>query len=140
MQITRLHHLRYMAKITPFLLLLYIIQVLLYQRYAPAHMTGDINLILGIGLAGIILCYQFYDQHHQIIFKENYLEVRFDLLRMKEEIIYRNIVHMEIAKRKEFYGNIILHLKDGSTCHLYHVDAPELVIQFIEKKQFRKSA
>lgn len=140
MQITRLHHLRYMAKLTPFLLLLYVIQVLLYQRYAPAHMTGDINLLLGVGLALIILCYQFYDHHHQIIFKENFLEVKFDLLRMKEEILYRNIVHMEISKRKEFYGNIVLHLKDGSTCHLYHIDSPELVMEFIEKRKFRKSS
>jgi hypothetical protein len=140
MQITRHNHVRYMAKMTPFLLFLYIGQVLLYQRFAPPNMTSDINLFLGIGLAFIIMCYQFYDHHHKIIFKENFLEVSFDLLKMKEEILYRNIVHVEITKKKHYYGNITLHLKDGSIVNLYHVDSPEFVQDWIEKKQLRRAS
>lgn len=140
MKITRHNHVRYMAKVTPFLLLLYVGQVLLYNRFAPPHMTSDINLFLGMGLALIILCYSFYDYHHKIIFQRNYLEVSFDLLRMKEEILYQNITHAEITKKKNHYGNITLYLKDGSTCQLYHVDSPEFVMDLLEKKKFRKSA
>lgn len=140
MQITRHNHVRYMAKITPFLLVLYVIQAMLYNHFAPPDMTSDINVFLGVGLALIILCYSFYDHHHKIIFRENYLEVSFELLRIKEEILYRNIQYIEITSRKKFYGNITLHLVDGSTSQLYHVDSPELIMEFIEKKKIRKSA
>jgi hypothetical protein len=140
MQITRHNHVRYMAKITPLLLVLYVTQVFLYQRFAPPHMTSDINLFLGVGLALIILCFHFYDYHHKIIFRENYLDVSFDLLKMKEEILYRNIIHIEITKKKNHYGNLVLHLKDGSTCQLFHVDSPEFVAEMIEKKKMRKVA
>lgn len=137
MQITRNNHLRHMAKMTPLLLLLYVAQVILYQRFAPLNMRGDINFFLGMGLAFIILCYHFYDIHHKIVFHPNYLEVRFDILRMNNEILYQNIEHIEIRKNKHQYANMILHLRDGSECHLYHVDSPEIVAEYIEKKKFK---
>lgn len=139
MKITRHNHVRYMAKVTPFLLVLYLAQVFLYNRFAPPHMTSDINLFLGVGLSLIILCYAFYDYHHTIIFQRNYLEVRFDLLRMKEEILYQNIVHAEISKKRNHYGNITLYLKDGNVYQLYHVDSPEFVMDLLEKKKQRKA-
>lgn len=138
MQITRHNHLRYMAKITPLLIVLYIAQVIIYQKFAPAHLSGDMNLFLGIGLAFIILCYQFYDHHHQILFRENYLEVRFDILKMKEEILYQNIVHLELKKKRDYYGHIVLYQKDGSVCQLHNVDSPELIIEYIEKKKAKR--
>jgi hypothetical protein len=138
MQITRNNHLRYMAKLTPVLITLYIIQVIAYWKFAPAHLAGDMNLILGIGLAAIILCYQFYDQHHKIIFRENYVEVRFDILKMKEEFLYQNIVHVEIKRKRHYYAHMVIHLRDGSTCHFHHVDSPELIADYIEKKRSKK--
>lgn len=138
MQITRHNHLHYMARITPLLIVLYVAQMIIYQKYAPAHLSGDMNLFLGIGLAFIILCYQFYDHHHQIIFRENYLEVRFDILKMKEEILYQNIVHLELKKKRDLYGLIIVYQKDGSMFQLHNVDSPELIIEYIEKKKAKR--
>ncbi len=139
MQITRNNHLRYMAKLNPLLILLYVFQVILYQNFAPAHMVGKINLFLGIGLACIVLCFQFYDHHHQIIFQENYLEVRFDILKMKEEILYQHIVHLELKQKKQkFFGQILLHHKNGNVYQLHHVDSPELVFEYLEKKRARR--
>jgi hypothetical protein len=140
MQITRHNHVSYMAKVTPYLFILYVAQVILYQKFAPAHMTGDINLFLGVGLAFTILCYFFYDHHHKIVARENFLEMRFDLLQMKDEILYQSIEYAQITKKKHFYGNITLYLRDGSICHLYYVDSPELILDFIEKKKFKKAS
>lgn len=138
MQITRNNHLRYMAKITPLLIGLYIVQIILYQKFAPPHLSGDMTLVLGVGLAAIILCYHFYDTHHKILLKENYVEVRFDLLKMKEEILYGNITHVEIKKKKHYYAHMVIHQRDGSVCHFHHVDSPELIQEFIEKKKIRR--
>ena len=137
MQITRHNHLRHMAKTTPLLLALYVIQVIIYQHFAPEFMRGDINLALGLGLALIILCFHFYDLHHKIIFHPNFLEVSFEILKMKEEILYQNIHYIEIKNKKNNYAHLVLHLRDGNECHLYHVDSPELVAQFIEKKKLK---
>lgn len=138
MQITRNNHLRYMAKITPALMALYVLQVILYQKFAPAYVSTDMNIFLGVGLALIIMCYQFYDNHHKIIFRENYVEVRFDVLKMKEEILYSNIVHVEIRKKRHYFAHMVIYQKDGSVCHFHHVDSPELIAEYIEKKQSKR--
>lgn len=138
MQITRIQHLRYMAKLTPLLLFLYAIQSALYFTFAPYPLASDVNLFLGIGLALIILGYHFYDWHHKVLMHPNYMEIRFDLLGKKDEIIYQNIDLVEIRKKKNHYAHVVLHLRDGSTCHLHHVDSPELITEFIEKKKSRK--
>lgn len=139
MQITRNQHQRYMARLTPFLLGLYLIQVYLYQRFAPTHLSSDMNLFLGVGLALIILMYHFYDVHHKITFKENYIEARFDLLKIKEEVLYRNVVHVEVKKSRFAYGKVVLYSRDGSTIQLHHVDSPDLIADYIEKKKTKRS-
>lgn len=137
MQITRHNHLRHMAKTTPFLILLYIAQVIIYQHFAPETMRGDINLYLGVGLSLIILCYHFYDLHHRIIFHPNYIEISFNILGMKEEILYQNINNVEVKKNKSNFGQLVLHLRDGREYPLYHVDTPELIVDYLEKKKIR---
>jgi hypothetical protein len=129
-----------MAKTTPLLLVLYLLQALLYQRFAPAPLAGDVNVFLGVGLALIIFCYHFYDHHHRVILRPNYLELRLDVLGVKEEILYRNIVHIEIRRERHGYANILLHQRDGAVARLYHVDSPDLIVSFIEKKQSRRGA
>lgn len=138
MQITRTQHLSYMAKMTPLLLFLYVLQALLYYKFAPIHMVTDINLFLGVGLAAIILSFHFYDLHHKVLMYQNYMEVRFDVLKMKEEILYQNIKFVEVRKKKHNYADLILHLRDGSFCHLHHVDSPEVIVDFIERKKTKR--
>ena len=139
MQITRHEHQRYMSRLAPALLLLYVIQVYLYQRFAPVHMASDMNLFLGIGLALIILLYHFYDYHHKIILRPNYIETRFDILKMKEEILYQNVVHIEVKRSRFHFAKIILHERDGNVHHLHHVDSPDLIIDYIEKRKTKRS-
>lgn len=139
MQITRQNHLRYMTKVTPLLLLLYVFQLYLYKTFAPAHMSSDIGLLLGVGLAFIIVCYHFYDHHHKIICHENYFEVRFDLLGMQEEILYSNITEVELKKKNDSFGHIIIHLRNGGVFHFHHVDHPETVQEFIERKRTKRN-
>lgn len=137
MNITRHEHVRYMAKWTPLLIILYVLQAILYTRYAPSHLSSDMNVILGVGLSLIIVCFNFYDYHHKVTLKPNYIEVRFDLLKMKEEILYQNIQMVEIKKQKHSFANMVLHLRDGSVCELYHLDSPHMVADYIEKKKIR---
>ena len=137
MQITRNHHIRHMAKITPFLIILYIAQVIIYQRFAPESMRGDINLYLGLGLSLIILCYHFYDLHHKIILHQNYIEISFEILGIKEEILYQNINQVEVKKNKRNFGQLVLHLRDGREYPLYHVDTPEKVVDYLKQKKIK---
>ena len=137
MQITRQNHLRYMGLTTPLLVILYFIQVMLYQRYAPVHLSSDVNLFLGIGLGIIIFCYHFYDYHHRVLFHRNYLEVRFDILKMKKEILYQNITQVEVSKSRKTYGDIRIYLKSDEIIQLHHVDRPLEVQKYLEN-QLRK--
>lgn len=135
MEITRNEHARYMSRLTPILIALYLIQAWLYQKFAPAHLSGDVNLFLGVGLAIIILLYHFYDLHHKIIMRPNFIETRFDILKMKEEILYRKVTMVEVKKSRWAFGKVILHTFDGETFELHHLDAPEEVAQYIENKR-----
>ena len=137
MQITRNEHQRYMVRLAPVLILLYLIQVYFYNRFVPGESQG-MSLFLGLGLALIMYLYHFYDQHHKITLKNNYIETRFDLLKRKEEILYRNVTHIEVKKSRFYFGNITLHTIDGEIHRLHHLDSPDLVAQFIEKKKSGK--
>ncbi len=135
MDITRHNHVSYLARRTPLLLVLYVVQALLYLRFAPPHLAGDGNILLGVGLAAIILAYYLYDTYHQVILRPNYLELRWDLLRIKEEILYRNIVMIEVKRRRHGHADILLHQRDGKVSALYRVDSPDQIVAYIEKKQ-----
>lgn len=135
MQITRHNHTRYMAKVTPVLIFLYLLQIATYRFLLPTASTGDVAFFLGMGLIVIIGGFLLYNTHHRVILHPNYIEVKFDFLKMKEEIIYQNITHVEMKTKKHHYANLVLHLRDGSTSFLYHVDSPELICEFIEKKK-----
>jgi hypothetical protein len=135
MQVTRNHHQRYMARVTPFLILLYLAQTYLYQTLAPSPLSSDVTLILGVGLAALIALYYVYDHHHKIIFHPNYLEVKFDLLGIHQEILYNNITEVEVKKIKHQFAHICLHLRDGNQCHLHHIDSPYEVAEYITKKR-----
>lgn len=134
MQITREQHLRYMTKITPLLLVLYLIQYYLYQNYAPTHLRGEVGPFLGVGLALIVLGYHFYDVHHKVIFHKNYLQIRFDLLKINEEILYRKIDYVELRKKSESFGHLIIFTNDGQVFHLRHIDNPETIRDYLEQK------
>lgn len=139
MQITRNNHQRYMARLTPLLVALYLIQIYLYQKYAPTHLSSDMNVFLGIGLAMIILLYHFYDIHHKVTLKPNYIEARFDLLKIREEMLYQNVVHVEIKKSRFHYAQVTLHGHDGEMIRLHHVDSPDLIADYIQKKKTKRN-
>lgn len=140
MQITRNNHLQYMVRLTPCLILLYFLQILAYRHFASPALSQDLNIFLGVGLASIIALYYFYDHHHKITCRENYLETRFDILKMKEEVLYQNVVHIEVKKtRFSSYGKVTLHSKDGNIHHLHHVDSPELIKAYIEQKRSKSA-
>jgi hypothetical protein len=126
-----------MGLTTPFLIILYFIQAILYQRYAPVHLSSDMNVFLGIGLGIIIFCYHFYDYHHRVLFHRNYLEVRFDLLKMKKEILYQSIEQVEVSKSRKHYGDVKIYLRDGQIIQLHNVDQPHEVKNYLVN-QLRK--
>lgn len=135
MQITRHNHTRYMARVTPVLIFLYVLQVMTYRFLLPSTSSGDVAFFLGLGLVMIIGSFLIYNTHHRVILHQNYIEVKFDFFKVKDEIIYQNIVHVEMLKKRRNYANLILHKRDGSTSFLYHVDSPEIICEFIENKK-----
>jgi|GEM_PF-3269041 len=139
MPITRHFHLRYMTKLTPLLVLLYIAQIWLYKHFAPTHLTNDLTLVLGIGLALIILCYHSYDQHHKIICHNNYIEISFDLLGIKEEILYTEIASVKIKQNNHDFGNLTITGRNNGVYRLYHIDNPAGVATLIAAKKLKLS-
>lgn len=124
MLITRNSHLRYMTKITPLLVLLYIAQIWLYRHFAPAHLGNDFIFFLGVGLVAIIGCFHFHDQHHKVICHPNYLEIRFDLLGIQEEVLYSEIVSVKIKQKNKNFGSLTITDRNDRVYHLYNIDNP----------------
>ena len=139
MPITRNFHLRYMTKLTPLLVLLYIAQIWLYKHFAPPHLTNDLSLILGVGLALIILSYHSYDQHHKIICHNNFIEISFDLFGIKEEILYTEISSVKIKQNNHEFGNLTITDRDERVYRLYHIDNPAGFAAMIAAKKLKLS-
>ncbi|HXH30292.1 MAG TPA: hypothetical protein VNJ01_05745 [Bacteriovoracaceae bacterium] len=137
MNVTRENHLKYMTKMTPLLILAYVIQSLVYRQFIPGDLATDFTIFLGVGLVLIIICFQYYDQNHKVILKENFLEVRFDILKMHQEVLYQNIDEVEVKRSRHSFAHVTLHLRDGSSVKLHHIDSPELIQQAIARKNTR---
>lgn len=136
MPITRNFHLRYMTKMTPLLILLYIAQIWLYKHFAPTHLGNDFILFLGLGLALIIVSFHFHDQHHKIICHPNYIEIRFDLLGIKEEILYSSIASVKIKQKNQAFGSVTITDRNDRIYRLYNIDNPvHLASLMAAKKQ-----
>lgn len=132
MLITRHHHLRYMTKLTPVLIIAYILQVLLYREFAPAELTQEITVFLGVGLTILISGYCFYDHYHQVNLKPNYIEINFSPLKIKHEILYTKITKVDIRSTRFGYGNLKLYQQNGEIIKISHVDNAEMVANFIK--------
>ncbi len=139
MNVTRENHLKYMSKMTPLLILAYVIQGLVYRQFISGELASDLTIFLGVGLLLIILCFQFYDHNHKVIVRENFLEVRFDLLKMHDEILYQNVVGLEVKKTRHNFAHVTLELRDGRRVTLHHIDSPELIQEAIARKNSRLS-
>jgi hypothetical protein len=62
------------------------------------------------------------------------LQIRFDLLKINEEILYRKIDYVELRKKSESFGHLIIFTNDGQVFHLRHIDNPETIRDYLEQK------
>jgi hypothetical protein len=139
MQLTREKHIQYMVKLAPYLLVAVIIQGYLYFHFFPRNLAHDITVFLSIGVAFILAGFCAYDHFHQVILRENYLEIAVRPLKYQEEILYRNIQAYEIIPTRHGFSSVKLFLKDGHAVKIYYLDDAEKFIHIIKKKQSKVS-
>lgn len=133
MLITRRHHLRYMAKLTPVMIIAYVLQVLFYRTMAGPELVQEIATFLGAGLMILVSGFCFYDHYHQIQLKPNFIELSFSPLKIKHEILYSKIMEVKIRPTRFGYGDLEILKTDGHSFKLLHVDDNEGVASFIKK-------
>lgn len=135
MKMTREKHLGYMVKMAPFLLAAVVIQSFLYSHFFEPALARDIGIFLAVGTSMILAAFYAHDHFHQVLLKENYLEIQVRPLKYQEEILYRNIVSYEVVHHKSGFSNVKLHLKHGEPVKIYYLDNADEFIHTIKKKQ-----
>jgi hypothetical protein len=122
MNITRENHLRYMARLAPFLVVGLVIQTYLYRLFVPQEMATDVSIFVGALLSLMLIGFYVYNEFHKVKVHANYLELRFDLLGHHQEIIFKNIIEADIDKSRHGYANLKFTMKDGSTHRILYID------------------
>jgi len=131
MQVTRNSHARFMAKAIPLLALAYVIQSLMYLKFAPSQLATDVVACLGLALTGLFSYYLIYDQFHQVELHQNYLKIHFKPLRLQHEFLYRDITDVQIRESKASYHHVFIHLRCGTVHKLAHVDKAQDLRTFL---------
>jgi hypothetical protein len=131
---TRESHLKYVNKITPYLVVSFVVQSYIYQRWAPAGLASEVIIFIGCSLALLIAAMIFFDHHHKIIFHENHLEVRFDLIQYHQEVLYRDIQWVEITRSKHGFATLVVTGKDHVETKLFYLDNPLAIKNFLDRK------
>ena len=134
MTITRENHHRYMTRLAPLLVLLLVIQTWLYQRFVPQEMATDVSLFVGVGLVLMLVAFHVHNEYHRVHLRENYLELKFDLLNYHQEILYRKICEIDVQNTKHGYSNVRLTLKDGSTHRIFYIDQGDVLYKTVLEK------
>jgi hypothetical protein len=133
--VTRENHLKYINKLTPYLVISYALQSYLYLQWAPKDLASEVIVFLGAALTLLIGGFIFFGQHHKIIFHQHHLEVRFDLLGYQQELLYRDIQWIEVARSAHGFATLILTSKDHAVIKLFYVDQPLSIKSFLEQKR-----
>jgi hypothetical protein len=135
MTITREAHLTYITKITPLLILGYILQSYLYLKIGPQELAQDVIAFVGGALILTILVFWLHDTHQKIRLHKNFVEITFPLLNYHEEFLIRDIQSIEVKQRVNSFGDLILTLKDDRQIKLNHIDQPFAVKNFLMSRQ-----
>lgn len=135
MKMTREKHLDYMVKMAPFLFFAVVIQIFVYAQFFEPILARDISIFLSVGTALILAAFYAHDHFHQVLFQPNYLEIRVNPLKYREEILYRNIIGYEITHHPRGFSNVKLLIKNGDPVKLYYIDNGEDFIHTLKKKQ-----
>lgn len=131
MQITRHAHLSYMNRVVPFLGIAYFIQSYLYLSLGPEDFMREAVAFLGLGLVMLIGAFFAYDQFHQIKLYGHHLEVGVRFFKLKKEVLYKNIIKIEITGNHSKFKDMILILQDESVIRLLHIDNAEEIKKHI---------
>jgi hypothetical protein len=134
MKLTRDNHHRYMGKLAPLLLLALVVQCILYQRFVPQEMANDVSIFVGVGICLILIGGYIHNEYHRVHLRENYLELKFDLLNYHQEILYRNIVEIDVDSKRHGYSNVKLTLKDGTTHRILYIDQGDVLYKTVLEK------
>lgn len=136
MKLTRDHHLNYVLKITPYLILAFAIQAYLYLKIAPGPITYEVIYLLATGLIFLIVTFatEIFETHAD--FHRNHMEIKHKLLRTKEEFLYRDIRWVEIKPTRHAFSHLIFTLHDGRQFKLKNVDMAYELKKLIEKKKY----
>jgi len=135
MKMTREKHLEYIVRMAPLLIIAVALQVYVYAQFFEPVEAREIGIFLAIGTALILGSFYAYDHFHQVLFKENYLQIQVKPLKYQTEILYRNIVGYEITHHPSGFSNVKLLLKHGEPVKLYYLDNGDDFIHAIKKKQ-----
>lgn len=140
MKTSRQEHFRHMRRTLPWIVLLYGMQLYLYQKFTPVSMHDEIYLFLSLALSLIILGHFYFALHHQIVFYQNHLEVSFKLFKFKREIFYKAIKQIEVQMHGSHFGSLTIFTGDGHKICLYHIDSPHKVRLYLEMKKSELSS
>jgi hypothetical protein len=127
MKVTREKHFNYMLKLAPALGLAYVLQTWLYLQYVPEDQAIEVLKLIGILLALMIAGFIFYDRFHEITLHPNSIEISFPPMDYHEEFSFRDIEAVEVRTNFFSLSDVVIHLYDGTSVKLRHVDQAEII-------------
>lgn len=123
MNITREKHLDHLVRVVPLIVLFYAIQSYVIMKIDGGPFSSTSLTVLGGLLALMISGFIFYDIKHQVVLKEDSLEIHF---LGKKTIFYHDILDCLVHDPDESFSNVKIKTTHG-TFTFFFVDEAEKI-------------
>ncbi|MBL7664034.1 MAG: hypothetical protein JNM93_02785 [Bacteriovoracaceae bacterium] len=128
------HHLQHLVQVFPFIFIVFLVQVyLIKQFYQELGTSGEMIVILGLGLVSMLSMFIIYDSFYKITLYQSHLHLKF-LFFVDQKIPYGQITGIELQEEEASFTNITLHLNKRKKRMCYFVDDPKEFKALIAKK------
>lgn len=137
MEITREKHIQYMTKLTPALIGGCLIQAYLYQKFVPSVNPVEVTMFLLSGVAMIIAAFVAHHHLHSVSLHQNYVKIKMKGLDYEEDLLYRDIVELEVAPSKRSFSHVTFSMRDGRKLRVFYIDDAPEIKRIIEERRSR---
>jgi hypothetical protein len=133
-QLTREKHLDHMVKVVPFIVLMFGVQGYVLTKIHEGFGGGAI-IFLAVCLVSMITAFITYDVKHQVLFSEDFFEVKF--LGLHKKVMYSDIVSVQISESNQTFASIQIRTARDRHTFLFADDA-DGIKAFLESRMIQE--
>ena len=137
-KLSRNNHRKHIIDLMPLICAVFGVQCYLMSQFEiglnGGMDTGDLALLMGLGLITFISGLFWYNTSHHVLIYEDRILTGFAGFGTVKTIKFEDIASIKAPKEEQNFSSLVLKLKNGNSHIFYFVDFPKASKAFLEKQ------